>query len=238
MAIFVLVHGTSCGGWIWQKLTPRLRAGGHEVFAPTLTGVGDRSHLLHCGVNLTTHITDITSLLSYEDLADVVLVGHSYAGMVITGVAAKVPERLKRLVYLDAYVPADGQTEADLWPAEMRAAIQADEAAGRGLRPPPPLDLLGITDPEMASWVKTRVTPHPLATYQEPVPVGSAKSAALPRAFIHCTAGPATPIFAPFAAQARAAGWEVLELATGHCAMLTMPHEVAELLLKLAGARA
>ena len=233
MTTFLLVHGTGCGGWVWQKLTPFLRAGEHEVYTPTLTGVGDRSHLLNCGVDLTTHITDVASLLFYEDLSEVVLVGHSYAGMVITGVAAKVPERLKLLVYLDAYVPADGQTESDLWPTEMRAAIHTDEAAGRGLRQPPPLDFLGITDPEMAAWVKARVTPHPLATYNEPVPVGSAKSAALPRAFIHCTGGPTTPVFAPFAAKARAGGWEVHELATGHCAMLTVPREVADLLLEL-----
>ena len=236
MTTFVLVHGTGCGGWIWQKVAPGLRAAGHTVFTPTLTGIGDRSHLLSCGVNLTTHITDITSLLWYEDLSDVVLVGHSYAGMVVTGAAAKMPERLGLLVYLDAYVPDAGQTEADLWPAEMRAGIQAGEAAGRGLRPPPPLDFLGITEPEMAAWVKARLTPHPLATYQEPAPAGSARSAALPRAFIHCTAGPTTPVFAPFAAKARTAGWEVDELATGHCAMLTMPREVVELLLKLAGA--
>src|SRR3972149_5119926 len=129
MATFVLVHGSFGGGWVWQKVTPLLRAGGHEVYTPRLTGVGDRSHLLNCGVDLTTHITDVASLLFYEDLSDVVLVGHSYAGMVITGVAAKVPERLKLLVYLDAYVPDAGQSEVDLWPAEMRAAIQDDEAA-------------------------------------------------------------------------------------------------------------
>ena len=233
MATFVMVHGTGGGGWIWQKLTPLIRAAGHEVYTPTLTGVGDRSHLLNCGVNLTTHITDVASLLLYEDLSDVVLVGHSYAGMVITGVAAKVPERLRLLVYLDAYVPDEGQTESDLWPADMRASILADEAAGRGLREPPPLDFLGITDPEMAAWVKARMTPHPIATYTEPVPISSAKGAALPRTFIHCTNGPTTRVFAPFAAKARAAGWEVYELATGHCAMLTMPYEVAEILLKL-----
>jgi len=180
---------------------------------------------------------DVSSLLFYEDLSDVVLVGHSYAGMVITGVAAKSPERMKALVYLDAYVPADGQTESDLLPAEMRATIQTDEAAGRGLRQPPPLDFLGITDPEMAVWVKARMTPHPMARYIEPVTVGSAQSAALPRAFIHCTGGPTAPVFAPFAAKARAGAWEVHKLATGHCALLTKPHEVADLLLKLAAVR-
>jgi pimeloyl-ACP methyl ester carboxylesterase len=234
MATFLLVHGSHGGGWIWQKVTPRLRAAGHEVYAPTLTGVSDRSHLFDCGVNLTTHITDVVSLLAYEDLSDVILVGNSYAGMVITGVAAKVPERLKRLVYLDAYVPEDGQSEVDLWPAEMRAAILADEAASKGLRQPPPPALFGVTDPVLAEWVKVRWTPHPLATYTEPVPRGNARSAALPRVFIHCTEGPtmSTPLFAPFAAKARANGWEVRELATGHVAMLTAPQEVSDMLLE------
>jgi pimeloyl-ACP methyl ester carboxylesterase len=114
MATFVLVHGTGHGGWCWQKVAPILRDAGSEVYAQTLTGVGDRSHLLECGVDLTTHITDVASLLFYEDLSDVVLVGHSYSGMVITGVAAAVPERLKQLIYLDAYVPDEGESEVDL----------------------------------------------------------------------------------------------------------------------------
>src|SRR5574340_543741 len=115
---FVLVHGSHDGGWIWQKLAPLLRAAGHTVYTPTLTGLSDRSHLLAYGVNLTTHITDVANLLYYEDLSDVVLVGNSYAGMVITGVAARTPERLKLVVYLDAYLPDDGRSELDLWPNE------------------------------------------------------------------------------------------------------------------------
>ena len=238
MTTFVLVHGSFGGGWVWQKVTPLLRAQGHEVYIPRLTGLSDRSHLLDCGVNLTTHITDVASLLYYEDLSEVVLVGHSYAGMVITGVAEKVPERLSKLVYLDAYVPSDGQNEFDLWPTEERIAAQADMMAGRGLRQPPPPAILGITDPEMAEWAYARFTPHPLATYDQPVPTGSAKSAAISRVYIHCTAGQWTPRFAPFAEKAKSAGWEVHELATGHMSMLTAPREVAELLHALAGASA
>lgn len=236
MATFVLVHGSFGGGWVWQKVTPLLRAAGHDIYTPRLTGLSDRSHLLDCGVDLTTHITDVVGLLSYEGISDVVLVGHSYAGMVITGVAAKAPERLKRLVYLDAYVPEDGQSEVDLWPAAWQDALQPDEAAGSGLREPLPPATLGITDPEMADWMEARMTPHPLATYTEPVPAGSAESAALPRAFVHCTEGPITHVFAPFADKARTGGWNVHELATGHMAMLTAPHEVTELLLELASA--
>ena len=232
---FVLVHGSNGGGWVWQKLAPLLRSAGHAVYTPTLTGLSDRSHLLHCGVNLTTHITDIANLLLYQDLSEVVLVGNSYAGMVSTGVATKVPERLKLLVYLDAYLPADGQSEFDLLPAEMRAAREAEAAAHEGVVQPPPPAIFGVKDPVLAEWIKARSTPHPLATYTEPVPAGNAESATLPRVFIRCIGNPATTpdLFAPSAEKARAAGWHVHELAAGHLAMLTAPREVAELLLKL-----
>ena len=236
MATFVLVHGSNGGGWVWQRVAPLLRAAGYQAYAPTLTGLSDRSHLLSCGVNLTTHITDVVNLLVYEDLSDVILVGNSYAGMVITGVAAKAPERLKLLVYLDAYVPEDGQSEVDLWPPERRAIAEAAEADAKGLAQPPPPHLFGVTDPTLADWIKARVTPQPVATYIEPVPLGDARSTALPRVFIHCTGNPATTpdVFGPFAAKARAKGWQVHELATGHLAMLTAPREVAELLLEVA----
>jgi pimeloyl-ACP methyl ester carboxylesterase len=236
MPVFVLVHGTGAGGWCWQKVAPLLRAEGFEVYAQTLTGVSDRSHLLSCGVNLTTHITDITNLLAYEDLWDVVLVGHSYGGMVISGVAAKAPERLGKVIYLDAYLPDEGESEADLWPPDMRAEIEADAEASGGLRPPPPPELLGIRDPALADWLQERVTPHPMATYTEAGPKGSARSASLPRAYISCTEGPLTPVFGPFAEKARAAGWPVREIATGHNAMLTAPDELAEVLTELARA--
>ncbi len=234
VATFVLVHGTGHGGWCWQKVARVLRAAGSDVYAQTLTGVGDRSHLLGCGVGLTTHITDIASLLFYEDLADVVLVGHSYAGMVITGVAAAVPERLKQLVYLDAYVPDDGESEVDLWSQEMRAEIETDQAAARGLRPPPSPELMGITDPRVAAWARARITPHPMTTYTQPVPASSARSAAIPRAYIRCTEGPLTHVFAGFADKARADRWVVREMSTGHDAMLIAPDALAQLLLELA----
>ena len=232
MSTFVLVHGTSCGGWIWNRLSPLLRAAGHEVYAPTLTGVSDRSHLLRCNVDLNTHISDITNLIEYEDLSNVVLVGHSYGGMVITGVTAKIPERLGQVVYLDAYLPDEGQSEADLWPEEMRAEILRDIAAGSGVREPPSLFLLGVTDESMGDWLKARLTPHPLACYRQPAPEWNERSASVFKYFIHCTAGPMTPIFATFARKARASNWPVFELATGHAAMLTAPQELAAILLQ------
>lgn len=233
MPVFVLVHGTGHGGWCWQKVVPILRAEGFEVYAQTLTGVSDRSHLLKCGVDLTTHITDVTNLLFYEDLSDVVLVGHSYGGMVISGVAATAPERLRQIIYLDAYVPDEGESEVDLWPPGMRAEIEANAEASGGLRPPPSPELMGIHDPGLADWVQKRITPHPIDTYTEAVPKGSARSAALARAYISCTEGPLTSVFDRFAEKARAAGWPIREIATGHEAMLTAPDEVAQLLLEL-----
>lgn len=236
MPVFVLVHGTGHGGWCWQRVASMLRSSGSEAFAPTLTGVGDRSHLLDCGVDLTTHIKDVSSLLFYEDLSDVVLVGHSYAGMVITGVAAVAPERLRQLIYLDAYLPDEGQAEVDLWPPEMRAEIEAGAYAGGGTRPPPSPELMGITDAAMADWVRERITPHPMASYIEPLPRGDARNASLSRAYISCTEGPLASLFGPFADKARSAGWAVREIATGHDAMLTTPETVAALLLELATA--
>ncbi len=234
MTTFVLVHGTGAGGWCWQKVARALRAAGSEVYAPTLTGVGDRLHLGDCGVDLGTHIADIANLLFYEDIADTVLVGHSYAGMVITGVASTVPERLRLLVYLDAYVPEAGQSEFDLWTPELRAEFRAAREAG-GMRPPPPPSLVGIDDPALAAWYAARVTPHPPGCFTRPVPPGTPASEAIPRAYISCTEGPLTSLIGPFAEKARSRGWPVRTLAAGHEAELVAPLELAALLVELAG---
>ncbi len=235
MTTFVQVHGTGPDGWFWQRVARRLRAAGSDVYTPSLTGVGDRRHLRDCHANLATHITDVANLLFYEDISDVVLVGHSYAGMVITGVASVVPERLELLVYLDAYVPDEGESEVDLWTPEMRAAMEADR--GDGMRPPPPPSLVGIDDPLLADWYLARVTPHPFATFTQPVPSGNARSEAIPRANISCTAGRLTSLYERFAEKARQSGWAVRTITTGHEAELIAPEEVARLLLELADSR-
>jgi len=233
MTTFVLVHGTGHGGWCWGEVAGLLSASGAEVYAPTLSGVGDRFDPASRDADLTTHTADIIDLLLGEDLRDVTLVGHSYGGTVITAVAAVAPERLRMLVYLDAYVPDAGQSQLDLWPAEMRAEIQVGALADRGFRSPPTPEVLGITDPALASWVRTRITPHPLAAYREPVPEGDARSAALPRAYIRCSQGPMTSLLEPFAEKARSRGWAYQEIASGHDAMLIAPREVAQALLEL-----
>ena len=129
-ATYVLIHGSFYGGWCWRLVSPLLRAAGHETFAPTLTGLAERAHEPYGRISLATHVKEVADLLFYEDLSNVVLVGHSYAGMVITGVAATRPERLSRLVYLDAYIPSPGQSEFDLWPPEEQAMARQNIAAG------------------------------------------------------------------------------------------------------------
>jgi pimeloyl-ACP methyl ester carboxylesterase len=233
MATFVLVHGSWHGGWCWRLVTPLLRAAGHDVYTPTLTGLGERAHLVNSGVTLETHIEDVVNLLFYEDLSDVALVGHSYAGVVVSGVAARVPERLACVLYLDAYLPPEGHSLFDVWSPEERETARAQIAAGPGLRQPASPAGMGIVDPDLAAWVAARLTPHPLRTYEQPIPAGTAASAGLPRAYIHCTAGPTTPRFAPFAQRARGEGWAVRELATGHDAMLIVPRELTALLCEL-----
>lgn len=239
MSTFVLVHGTGCGGWVWQKVTSLLRTRGHAVYTPTLTGLADRRHLLNDQVNLTTHITDITNLIFYEDLNDVILVGNSYGGMVITGTAGRIPERLKLLVYLDAYLPDDGQSEADLLQEELLARRMAEAAAHGGVIQPPPPGIFGISDPWLVDWVSKRMTPHPISTYIEPVHIDNGPSSPVPLIYIHCTGNPATTpdLFSESAAKAKNRGWPVIEMNTGHLAMLSQPQSLMEILNNVANER-
>lgn len=142
MATFVLVHGSFGGGWVWAAVAARLRAAGHAVFAPTLTGLGERIHLAHPGVDLATHVADVANVLAYEDLAGVVLVGWSYGGMAATGAADRAPARVARLVYVDAAAPEDGQCVFDIAGPEAREMLEAAaEREGDGWRIPPVHDL-------------------------------------------------------------------------------------------------
>jgi len=168
MATFVLVHGGGHGGWCYQHVAKILRQHGHDTYAPTLTGLADRQHLLTPGIDLNMQITDVVNLLEFEDLSDVILVGHSYGGMVITGTADRIPERLANLVYLDAAYPQNGQSLEDVAPEMMAAAkrsMQTIEGVELVLFPGQfPMvegDYYGVTDPEQIEWMKPKLTPHP-----------------------------------------------------------------------------
>jgi len=163
----VLIHGSMHGGWCWQRVAPLLRAAGHDVYTPTLTGLGERVHLAHPAVDLDTHIRDVLGVLEFEDLHEVILVGHSYGTMVITGVADRVPERIAHLVYLDGTMAADGQTALDFFPPEWRASRRAQvDAEGEGWRLLPPVDLTvwGIREDD-AAWVHGKLVPQPFKTF-------------------------------------------------------------------------
>ncbi|SFJ96364.1 alpha/beta fold hydrolase [Amycolatopsis sacchari] len=231
MSVFVLLHGAWHGGWAWQRVAPLLRAEGHEVYAPTLTGVSDRAHLLNPSVGLSTHVQDVVALLEAHDLEDVVLVGHSYAGQVVTGVADRVPSRIARRVYLDAFVGDDGEAAIDLLP-ETVAGHYRESVAGPGfgwLIPVRSLTVLGVTEQADLDWLTPRLTPHPWLTYTEPLRL---KGSEVPAAFIECVDW--MRVFRPHAERAAARGWPVHEVATGHEAMVTAPKELADVLLTLA----
>ncbi|GHJ38670.1 esterase [Streptomyces sp. TS71-3] len=227
--IFVLVPGAWHGGWCWGRVASLLRAAGHEVHTPTLTGVSDRAHTLNPSVGLRTHVEDVVRLLDAYDLTDVHLVGHSYAGQVVSQVAEERPERLARRIHLDAFVPDDGAAAIDLLPAEVahhyRESVR--EAGFGWLIPPRSLTVLGVTDEADVAWLTARLTPHPWAAYTEPVRIG-AGAASVRGSYIDCTDW--LGVFAPFAEKARALGWDVHRLATGHEAMVTAPAELAALL--------
>lgn len=235
MATFVLVHGSMHGGWCWRRMVPLLRAAGHEVVTPTLTGLGERAHLAHPDIDLDTHIQDVLGMLEYEELRDIVLIGHSYGALVVTGVADRVPTLIAHLVSLDGPVPEDGQALLDLFPPDARAVRQALVAAeGDGWKLPPPADpaAFGITAVEDVAWVCTKLVPQPFKTLTQPLRLTHPAGFVGPKTFIACVATPAADWRDAMIERARTEpGWHYRELATGHDAMITAPQELTDLLL-------
>ncbi len=236
MATFVLVHGAWHGGWCWQKVIPFLEAAGHAVYAPSLTGMGERASELSPDVGLDTHIQDIAGLLEDKDLRGVILVGHSYGGMVITGVVDQVPERIARLVYLDTFVPRDGESMVDVSPLVIRLLLRK-QAHGDGWRVESQ-GTYGVTAEPDRSWLLSQVTPQPRKTLEQPLHLKNpAIVPATPRTHIECTSGGfffafIRRLLARRALPPREAGWRLRQLPTGHDAMITMPRELADLLLE------
>ena len=176
--IFVLVHPAWFGGWCWRKVTPLLRDRGHEVYTPTLTGLGERAHLASREISLATHIEDVVNVLQFEDLHRVILIGNSSGGMVITGVADRVPKRIAQVVYLDAFVPGDGQSLVDLLPPDRRQEMEnLVKVEGQGwllprFAPLPPekilRDIWGVTSDDDVSWALARLRKHALPAFYRP----------------------------------------------------------------------
>ena len=231
----VLVHGAWHGAWCWSRVLPLLRAAGVPAHAVTLTGVGERAHLLGSTIDLHTHIQDVIGLIEAEELSRVVLVGHSYGGIVITGVADRLqreqPQRLAHLVYLDAVVPEPGESWSSCHtPATRQARIDAAAPSGGLSFPPPDAAVFGL-DGADRDWVNRRQTPQPFAVYRQPLHFDAARVAVLPRSFIDCTS-PALPTIAASRIRVRREpGWQVHEMHTGHDPMVSEPRALAALLL-------
>ncbi len=237
MATYVLVHGGGHGGWCYQKVARRLRAAGHEVYTPTMTGEGERSHLLRPGIDLDLHISDIVALLYYEDLRDVILVGHSYGGMVITGTADRAPDRIGRLVYLDAANPVNGQSLVDVAGPIIEATRpfgQVVDGVELVLLPAPgAAQFYGVTDPADLAWMDDRLTAHPWRCFEQPLVLTNEKAlGAIPQYHIVCTSTLATRD-PELMGRARAEG-RLWDIDTGHDLMITEPRAVTDALLEVA----
>jgi pimeloyl-ACP methyl ester carboxylesterase len=235
MATFVLVHGAWHGSWCWARVRRALQAKGHEVFTPSLTGVGERSHLLSPQINLSTHIEDVVGLMTWEDLQNVVLCGHSYGGLVVTGAADRVPERIASLVYLDAFVPKDGQSLYGFLPPEARQAQESGaEGSGDGWRVPPITAEAFNVNPEDRAWVDRQCTPQPIASFQEGVRLTGGVERIARKTYIWASGWEGSP-FGQFWEPAKAAGWSAVEMACGHDVMLDAPEALTKVLLAQAG---
>jgi pimeloyl-ACP methyl ester carboxylesterase len=237
MATIVLVHGGGHGGWCWQRLSPLLRADGHDVYSPTLTGLGERAHLVNAAIDLDTHITDIAAVLEYEDLSEVILVGHSYGGMVITGVADRALPRIGHLVFLDAAHPRNGESLVQTSPGLMQFARKSSRVVdGCELVMWPSaevVEMMGVVEPKDAAWLLSKLTPHPWKCFAQPLKlVREAAMRKIP--FTNINASWSMKVRPPESIRRAQEGDRTWEIDTGHDLMITEPQAVASLLSKVA----
>lgn len=233
MGVYVLVPGAWLGSWCWQRVTPLLRAAGHEVYPVTLTGLGDRVHLATPETGLETHVQDVVNLLEFEDLREVVLLGHSYSGLVTGSVLHRVPERIRHAVFLAAGIPVDGESFLDGWSDDGRAWLEEHTQVVDGVRRWDVLDDLASDGGDDVSqddqrWFHAKAVGHPFKSLADPARLGNPAADAVPRTYIRCTGeGDYLPD-----AVARA-GWPVRDIASGHWPMFSRPRELADILLDL-----
>lgn len=233
MATIVLAHGAWSATWAWRKMRPLLRAAGHDFYAPTYTGLGARAHLANSEIDLSTHVADVASELEFEDLRDVVLIGHSYGGMVATGVVDRMRDRIARVVYLDAFVPRNGESLFDLVGPKAEANMRAGAAkSGEGwqlpVNPMPP-----DTAPEDAAWATPRRRPQPIRTFEQKIELTSTAPPP-PRAYIYARRNGPGDVFRQFSERAKAeAGWTHHEMDASHNPHITCPEELMAVLTRI-----
>ena len=228
---FLLIHGAFHGGWCWSRVADALRAKGHRVFTPSLTGLGDRAHLLNGSIDLNSHVEDALAVIESDELKDVVLVGHSFAGFTITGVADRMPEAIKHLFYLDAAIALSGRspiadTPPKVWEERLKLATMVN---GVPVFASPPPAYFGVTDPKDAQWMLRHLKPMPVKLYETALPLKGPPGNKLPRTFVRLTQPPLPQIDA-YAKHAKGNGWKYTELAAPHDVMVTDPEKLADLL--------
>jgi pimeloyl-ACP methyl ester carboxylesterase len=229
---YILVHGAWHGSWCWKRVRAALQSAGHNVFTPTLTGLGERSHLNSAAIDLSTHIADIVNLIHWEELSDVVLCGHSYAGCVITGVADQIPDRIRALVFLDAFLPENGESLMDIVPSEVAQTVREQaRATGEGWKMNPiPAQFLGVRDPHDVAWVDAQCTPQAMATFEERIKLTGNLEHIQDIAYMLPTER--HPNLLVSHERAKAKGWKICTIRnSAHDFMIDYPQKLAEFLL-------
>jgi pimeloyl-ACP methyl ester carboxylesterase len=231
---FVLVHGTYCGGWYWRRVSDLLESKSHRVFSPTLTGLGERSHLLSKDINLDTQIMDVVNLIKWEDLSGICLVAHSYGGWIGSGALEQIGDRVSSIIWVDAFKPEDGQRPIDLTNEFVRKAVQNSIDKGQPGFPTLKAELFLVNDKDRA-YVDSKLTPHPVGTYVQPIKLSGARDRVTKKTYIRATRFLA-PAFNKALADCKADGsWSTVENTTsGHVIMIDEPEWLADVLMKAA----
>jgi len=231
---FLLIHGSFCGGWYWRRASDLLEKEGHKVFSPTLAGLGEHSHLLNKDINLDTHITDIVNLIKWEDLNNICLVAHSYAGWPASGALEQIGQRVSSIIWVDAFKPDDGQKALDVVNETIRKAALAAAEKGEAGLPPAPAALFLVNEKDRA-YADSKFTPQPVGAYLQPIRLSGARDKVARKTYIRCSRFPA-PAFNKAMAECKAdASWTVIENTTsGHVIMLDEPEWLADILVKVA----
>lgn len=230
---FLVAHGAWSAGWSWKRMHPLMNGAGRRFIVPTYTGLGERAHLASPDVNLETHVQDLLGVIRYEELTDLVLVAHSYGGMVATALADRVPDRIRQIIYVDAFVPRDGQSLFDLAGVEARERLLAGMREGDGWRLPP-MPIPEDTSPEDVEWISQYRIPQPVHCFDTPVRLANGEPA-MPRAYVYALRHPPADTFGPFAQRAKDEGWVYHGIDASHSAQVTAPDALASLLLTIAG---